>query len=147
MTEIEKLRTCAAVDGRDYNEIWTIVEDKDILNKIKYALVGTEDNKFEIDYVAKAVPEECAPGDEYENIVIHLWAGKNGPGKWNEYFTDAISIINRLTSKEIICKYWPSKDTPVDEYINVGKMFDSAWLMKWENDCPDDVSDLYIGVR
>ena len=60
MTDTEKLRVRAATDGRSYNEIWTIIEDKDILNKIKYALVGTEDNKFKIDYVAKAVPEAVA---------------------------------------------------------------------------------------
>ena len=28
-----------------------------------------------------------------------------------------------------------------------GKMFNSAYLIKWTNDCADDVSDLYIGIR
>ena len=143
MMETMTLKDRVAADGKKYDEIWTLIEDENIINKVKFGLVGTEDNKFEIDYVAKAVPEDCAPGDEYENIIIHLWAGKNGSGKWNEYFTDAISIMNRLTRSDDNCVYWIN----ANENVNVGKMFKNAWLINWENDCADDVSNLYIGVR
>lgn len=122
-------------DNKEYGKIWTLVEDENIINKIRFSICGTEDNKFKIDYVAKS--------DQDDTIIIHLWAGKNGPGKWNEYFLDAISIINRLTCNDNSCILWLN----ADENINVGKMFKKAWLIKWTNDCSDDISSLYIGAK
>lgn len=139
---IENIYDSVTAKGKEYGEIWTLIGDENIINKIKFSLIGIEDH-FKIDYVAKAVPENCALDDKYENIIIHLWAGKNGSGKWNEYFLDAISIINRLTCNDKDCILWLN----TDENINVGKMFKKAWLIKWTNDCSDDVSSLYIGAK
>lgn len=124
----------AADDGKEYGEIWTLVKDENIINKIRFSIIGTEDNKFKIDYVAKS---------DDDTIIIHLLAGKNGQGKWNEYFLDAISIINRLQCNDNDHILWLNDN----ENINVGKMFKKAWLIKWTNDCSDDISSLYIGAK
>ena len=121
-------------DGKEYGEIWTLIENENIINKIRFSICGTEDNKFKIDYVAKS---------DDDTIIIHLLAGKNGQGEWNKYFLDAISIINRLTCNDNSCILWLN----ADENINVGKMFKKAWLIKWTNDCSDDISSLYIGAK
>ena len=143
--DLENARMRAAEEGRKYDgAIWEVIDPKDeIYNKVKFALTGTEENKFDIDYIAKSQGLE----EDHLHYIIHLWAGKNGKGKWNEYFTDAISIINRLTSEDKENKLWLPKTETMYESIDVGEMFKEAWLIKWENDCLDDVSDLYIGVR
>ena len=68
-----------------------------------------------------------------------------------EYFIDAVSIINRLKSKnEHNIIYIPQEDLEKNglfKTIEVGNMFKSAWLIKWENNYIDDTSSLYIGVK
>jgi hypothetical protein len=148
--DFEEVKIRAAEEGRYYGETWRVLDPHthgDFYDKVLFSLTGTEERGFKIDYIAEVLED----GDlgSYANglrYIVHLWAGKNGSGKWNEYFIDAVSIINRLTSKEdknilyVACG---------GDYIekSVGKMFNSAYLIKWTNDCADDVSDLYIGIR
>ncbi len=124
------------------NEDWTLVEDEDIINRAKFAITGCEENKFQVLFVAQVF--------DLKKYAICLSAGKKSDGKWNEYFTDAVSIINRLTSKDKDnFLYIPQKD-PIQKglfkTINVGKMFKTAWMINWTNLPEFDWSQLYIGV-
>lgn len=114
----------------EFNETWVKVEDEELLNKFKRATYGCEDDRFWVDFVAEVVKDEVGqdlPNKDQPNKhwVVGFHAGRNGDGEWNEYFLDAISIVNRLTKEE---------------------GFKSAYLIDWINDCADDVSWLRIGV-
>lgn len=56
--------------------------------------------------------------------IIHLTGGLNGNGNWNDYLADIQKIFDLFS-----------------------KNFKSVWLVKLDNDCPDDVFTLSIGVR
>ena len=111
--------------GYRYNEEFQDVTELEITDRIKPCLDGTEDNGFMLDFVAEVNIENPLSSKRY---VIHLYGGKNGSGKWNEYFVDAVSIINKLMDSKI-------------------GNFKKAYLIDWHNDCADDVFDLLIGVR
>ncbi len=126
------LQEWAAKTGREeYNEVW---KECTILfkDKIEKCLVGTEDDKFKLEYVAEVIENEVGQPvpNEYEkqHFVILLTAGKNGDGDWVNYLIDAHNIFDDLMDPDI-------------------GGFEKAYLIKWENDCADDVSYLYIGVR
>ena len=144
----KSLKTKVAMDGHNYGEVWIALdEENDIYKKAQFALTGIENN-FNIDYVAQVFdpPEE---GDYH--YVLHITTSNKGEVKWNEYFIDAVSIINRLKSKnEHNIIYIPQEDPEKNglfKTIEVGDMFKSAWLIKWENNYIDDTSSLYIGVK
>lgn len=122
----------AAETGRkEYNEVW---KECTILfkDKIEKCLVGTEDDKFKLEYVAEVIEDETGASlpNEYEDrrYIALLTAGKNGDGDWIDYLIDAHNIFADLTDPDV-------------------GGFNKAYLVKWENDCADDVSYLYIGLK
>lgn len=122
----------AAETGREeYNEVW---KECTILfkDKIEKCLVGTEDDKFKLEYVAEVIEDETGASlpNEYEDrrYIALLTAGKNGDGDWIDYLIDAHNIFADLTDPDV-------------------GGFEKAYLVKWENDCADDVSYLYIGLK
>ena len=122
----------AAKTGREeYNEVW---KECTILfkDKIEKCLVGTEDDKFKLEYVAEVIEDETGASlpNEYEDrrYIALLTAGKNGDGDWIDYLIDAHNIFADLTDPDV-------------------GGFEKAYLVKWENDCADDVSYLYIGLK
>lgn len=54
------------------------------------------------------------------HYVVTLYGGLNGCGRLHNYLNDVQEIINQ---------------------------FNNVWLVNWDNDCPDDVWVLKIGVR
>lgn len=54
------------------------------------------------------------------HYVVTLYGGLNGYGRLHNYLNDVQEIINQ---------------------------FDNVWLVTWDNDCPDDVWILRIGIR
>lgn len=122
----------AAKTGREeYNEVW---KECTILfkDRIEKCLVGTEDNKFKLEYVAEVIEDETGASlpNEYEDrrYIALITAGKNGDGDWIDYLIDAHNIFADLTDPDV-------------------GGFEKAYLVKWENDCADDVSYLYIGLK
>lgn len=122
----------AAKTGREeYNEVW---KECTILfkEKIEKCLTGTEDDKFKLEYVAEVIEDKTGASlpNEYEDrrYIALITAGKNGDGDWTNYLLDAYNIFVDLTNP------------------HVGG-FEKAYLVKWENDCADDVSYLYIGLK
>lgn len=122
----------AAETGRkEYNEVW---KECTILfkDKIEKCLVGTEDDKFKLEYVAEVIEDETGASlpNEYEDrrYIALLTAGKNGDGDWIDYLIDAHNIFADLTDPDV-------------------GGFNKAYLVKWENDCADDISYLYIGLK
>lgn len=122
----------AAETGRkEYNEVW---KECTILfkDKIEKCLVGTEDDKFKLEYVAEVIEDETGASlpNEYEGrrYIALLTAGKNGDGDWIDYLIDAHNIFADLTDPDV-------------------GGFEKAYLVKWENDCADDISYLYIGLK
>ena len=122
----------AAKTGREeYNEVW---KECTILfkDKIEKCLVGTEDDKFKLEYVAEVIEDETGASlpNEYEDhrYIALLTAGKNGDGDWIDYLIDAHNIFADLTDPDV-------------------GGFEKAYLVKWENDCADDISYLYIGLK
>lgn len=120
--KVELRRKNVIEDGMTrYNETWEDVTPA-FEERVKKCLEGTEDNMFSLGYIAK-------PLVNFDNYyVIYIHGGKNGSGKWNEYFVDALSIFNKLTDK------------------NIGN-FSKVYLIDWKNDCSDDVFDMWIGVE
>ena len=122
----------AAKTGREeYNEVW---KECTILfkDKIEKCLTGAEDDKFKLEYVAEVIEDETGASlpNEYEDrrYIALITAGKNGDGDWIDYLIDAHNIFADLTDPDV-------------------GGFEKAYLVKWENDCADDVSYLYIGLK
>lgn len=61
------------------------------------------------------------PGDYY---IMDLSGGLNGRGQFLFYMEDVSELIKMLMIR-----------------------FNSVWLIKWENDCPDDLFTISIGMR
>lgn len=122
----------AAKTGREeYNEVW---KECTILfkDRIEKCLVGTEDNRFKLEYVAEVIEDETGASlpNEYEDrrYIALITAGKNGDGDWIDYLIDAHNIFTDLIDPDV-------------------GGFEKAYLVKWENDCADDISYLYIGLK
>lgn len=122
----------AAKTGREeYHEAW---KECTILfkDKIEKCLIGTEDNKFKLEYVAEVIEDKTGLSlpNEYEDrrYIALLTAGKNDDGDWIDYLIDAHNIFTDLTDSDI-------------------GGFNKAYLIKWENNCADDISYLYIGLK
>ena len=60
-------------------------------------------------------------GDYY---ILDLYGGLNGRGQFLFYMEDVSELVKMLMIR-----------------------FDDVWLIKWENDCPDDIYTLSIGMR
>lgn len=54
-----------------------------------------------------------------EHLILRIFGGENGPGKWSKYLTDIKKIINEF----------------------------DGWLISLNNDVLDDVWDLHIGIQ
>ena len=77
-----------------------------------------KDDKFLSLLKDKKIPFEIVnKGNHY---VVTLYGGLNGCGRLHNYLHDIQKIINQ---------------------------FDNVWLVNWDNDCPDDVWVLKIGIR
>ncbi len=63
--------------------------------------------------------------DEYGTWTFLLYGGKNGCGKWEDYFQDLSNFTDRLK----------------------GGAVKKLWLIKLENDCPDDVFTATFGFE
>ncbi len=103
-----------------YGENWTEISNGYEVTKITQSLEGCEWSNLKLDFVARV--------EESGHLVVHLYGGKNGCGEWNKYLVDLLSFINKLKDKDI-------------------GGFKEVWFISLENDCPDDVFDVYIGVR
>lgn len=103
-----------------YAETWTKIANGNEVTKVTKSLEGCEWSELKLDFVAKV--------KEGGHLVVHLYGGKNGCGEWNEYLVDLLSFINKLKDKDI-------------------GDFKEVWFISLENDCADDVFDVYIGVR
>ena len=77
----------------EYRETWTKITDDDVITRVTKSLSGCDQSNLKVDFVAKV--------EESEHLVIHLYGGKNGSGKWNEYLVDLLSTINKLTDERI----------------------------------------------
>lgn len=64
------------------------------------------------------------PYTNYEHQIIHYWGGNNGNSDWANYLDD-INFIIRTLQKDL------------NEKVR---------LIKLNNDCPDDIFDLYLGT-
>lgn len=122
----------AAKTGREeYNEVW---KECTILfkDRIEKCLVGTEDNKFKLEYVAEVIEDETGASlpNEYEDrrYIALITAGKNGDGDWVDYLADAHNIFTDLIDPDV-------------------GGFKKAYIVKWKNDCADDISYLYLGLK
>ena len=122
----------AAKTGREeYHEVW---KECTILfkDRIEKCLAGTEDNKFKLEYVAEVIEDETGASlpNEYEDrrYIALITAGKNGGGDWVDYLVDAHNIFTDLIDPDI-------------------GGFKKAYIVKWENDCADDISYLYLGLK
>ena len=104
----------------EYGETWIEISNGDVVTRVTKSLEGCEWSNLKLDSVSKV--------EESEHLVVHLYGGRNGSGEWNKYLVDLLSFINRLK----------------DESIGA---FKEVWLISLKNDCPDDVFDVYIGVR
>ena len=109
----------------EYGETWTDVPNGDVVTRITKSLEGCEWSNLKLGRVTKVVTKL---EETKEHFSIRLSGGKNGSGEWNKYLVDLLSFINRLTDKDI-------------------GGFKKVWLISLMNDCPDDVFDVYIGVR
>lgn len=119
-----------AEDGRKmYSEVWKDVTDF-YIDRVKECLEGIEDNRFSCGYVADVLFDEVGQivPDENRHKIIFIHGGKNGDGKWNEYLVDALSLFNKLKSKEY-------------------GGFNDVYLIKWDVDVADDVFYMWIGVK
>ncbi|MBP5459865.1 MAG: hypothetical protein J6Y62_06875 [Clostridia bacterium] len=56
-------------------------------------------------------------------FIVQLCGGENGPGEWPDYFS-ALSVVSRKLQKQ----------------------FKRAWLIRLDNDCPDDIHYVIMGV-
>ena len=86
--------------------------------------IGKVDNSLtniELKLVQHCVDDSLNSGQYY---TINLVGGLNGNGKFSDYLKAVESLI-----------------------VELEKKFSSVWLCSWQNDCPDDVWSLTIGVR
>jgi hypothetical protein len=60
-------------------------------------------------------------GDYY---ILELYGGLNGRGQFLFYMEDVSNLVKMLMIR-----------------------FNQVWLIKWENDCPDDVFTISLGMR
>jgi len=98
----------------EFGEKWVKVEDNVFIENIDWHM----DSCFGLSYVAEVPSYDSQP-----RWIIGLHGGKNGNGKWNEYFLDIISTYNKL--KEI---------------------FENVIILDIKNDVADDVFDMRIVV-
>jgi hypothetical protein len=98
----------------EFNERWIKVNDANFIKNVDYHI----DTCFGLSYVAEVPSYDSQP-----RWIIGLHGGKNGDGKWNEYFLSMISTYNKL--KEI---------------------FENVTVLDIKNDVPDDVFDMRIVV-
>ena len=98
----------------EFNERWVKVDDDNFIKNVDYH-IGTG---VGLSYVAEVPSPDSQP-----RWIIGLHGGKNGDGKWNEYFFNMISTYNEL--KEI---------------------FEDVTVLDIKNDVPDDVFDMRIVV-
>lgn len=93
---------------------------------VKEAIITTDltKSKFYFDKLDYFGEEECAVYGRGNYYILTLNGGLNGRGRILFYMEDAIQIIKRL-----MCR------------------FTDVWLVSWENDCPDDVFELKLGLR
>lgn len=128
---IERRKEEVAEDGRKYSETWKDITDE-YIDRVNKSLAGTEENHFSCGYVADVIVDELGHEipNEYQNKrqVIFIHGGKNGDGEWNEYLVDALSLFNKLKSKEF-------------------GGFNDVYLCKWDVDVADDVFYMWIGVN
>ena len=98
----------------EFGETWVKVDDDNFIKNVDYHI----DTCFDLDYVAEVPSYDSQP-----RWIIGLHGGKNGDGKWNEYFYHMISTYNKL--KEI---------------------FEDVTVLSVKTDVPDDVFDIRIVV-
>lgn len=120
--ELENARLEAEREGKEFNELWVPIYDKELKEKI--------DNCFE---VVKEFPWTCEEiyKAEYSlpdkircnHLILKVSGGKNGNGNWNNYLNE----MNKIFS-------------------NLKNFFNDVWLIDWKNDCLDDISYARIGA-
>lgn len=73
---------------------------------------------------SKMTLDDFAKNDKYDHVVVAISGGLNGNGKWADYMEDLKELFKKLQAE-----------------------FGHVWLMNLDNDCPDDVWYLMIGVE
>lgn len=98
----------------EFNENWIKIDNNNFIKNVDYHI----DACFGLSYIAEVPSYDSQP-----RWIICLHGGKNGDGKWNEYFLSMISTYNKL--KEI---------------------FENVTVLDINNDVADDVFDMRIVV-
>ena len=96
------------------NEEWN--DDIELKEKINAILDKLKKNDSLADSISIANAYRVE-GEEY--LVIRIFGGENGPGKWEKYLTDIKKIVSEF----------------------------DGWVISLDNDVLDDVWDLHIGVQ
>ena len=101
--------------AKDYpHEEWN--DDSDLKEKINAILDKLKKNDSLADSISIANAYRVE-GEEY--LLIRIFGGENGPGKWAKYLTDIKKIVSEF----------------------------DGWVISLDNDVPDDVWDLHIGIQ
>ena len=98
-------------------------ENSEIGKKITDCLT-TSGNAYKLMDIRKVTDTNPNTNKETSHYVVMLHGGKNGNGKWFEYFSDLNLLFSTLSIR-----------------------FNEAWLMELDNDCADDVHYVYLGLR
>ena len=77
---------------------------------------------MDVQYVVDS-PEKCEDDPPANYLILKLWGGKNGPGKWTEYLDDIHTL-----------------------FVNLSKKYET-WLVDIDNDCADDIFYVTLCVR
>ena len=101
--------------AKDYpNEEW--IDDSDLREKINVILDKLKKNDSLADSIGIANAYRLE-GEEY--LILRIFGGENGPGKWSKYLEDIKKIVSEF----------------------------DGWVISLDNDVPDDVWDLHIGIQ
>jgi hypothetical protein len=97
------------------------MEDKekllqDIVNDIKPLIKSIYTEESKITLLESEI-------DEYGTKTITLCGGLNGSGEWKNYFVDLAKIFEKLDKNGF-----------------------NVWVIKLDNDCPDDIFYCRIGI-
>lgn len=107
---------------KKFDEVGTICdENSEIFTKVNDCLTSIL-SPYVIEDIRKV--NDTIEGNENEfHYVVHIHGGDNENGNWVDYLDDLTKL-----------------------FIKLENTFDSAYLISMENDCPDDVHEVLIGI-
>ena len=96
-------------------------ENSEIFRKINDGMTSIL-SPYVIEDIRK-VNDVIEENDDEFHYVVHVHCGDNGNGNWSDYLIDISKLV-----------------------IELENTFDSAYIISIENDCPDDVHEILIGI-